>query len=95
MPVYLDPYAAPPSELKIGDQTLLSLACGITRQQHKGNAVDNLNRILWTIRYAYICGCQRGAAEANETMEALLKRLPAEPELPCAKASIAEASHGA
>lgn len=90
MPVYRDPYATPPSELEIGDQTLLSLACGITRQQHKGNGLDNLNRILWTIRYAYICGCQRGAAEANKTMEALLKRLPAEPALPIAEASIAE-----
>lgn len=93
MPARPDPYTSAPSEMTIGDYTLLSLACGITREQFQKDRVENLNKILWTIRYAFICGCQRGAAEANETLEALLKRLPAEAGLPPVEAGI-EASVG-
>jgi hypothetical protein len=88
-----DAFEAAPSDLRIGDHTLLSLACSITREQFKRDRLDNLNQILWTIRYAYICGMQRGAADANDTMEALLRRLPAEPDLPGVEHGI-EASNG-
>lgn len=75
----LNPYTSAPSDLRIGDHTLLSLTISITTEARKGDALKLMKLISWSIRYAFICGCQRGANEANETMEALLARLPAEP----------------
>lgn len=83
-----DVYAIDPEALKIGDQTLMQLAFGITKQQHKGQGPENLERIVWTIRYAYICGLQQGFAKANEDLEALLKRLPQEPKPPSPEAGM-------
>jgi hypothetical protein len=88
-----DAFEAAPSDLRIGDHTLLSLACSIALGQFQGDRLDHLNQILWTIRYAYICGMQRGAADANDAIEELLKRLPAEPDLPDVEHGI-EASNG-
>jgi hypothetical protein len=73
----MNPYTTPPESLSIGPYNLLQLAFDITRTQHSATAEENLERIVSTIRLAFICGCQRGAAEANETLQRIIDRLPA------------------
>lgn len=73
---YNDPYISAPAELKIGDHSLLGLTVSCTQTINKGDSLLTMKQISWAIRYAFICGMQRGAADANACMEAILKRLP-------------------
>jgi hypothetical protein len=72
-----NPYTTPPEQLTIGPYNLLQLAFDITRTQHSATAEENLERIVNTIRLAFICGCQRGKEEAQADLQRIIDRLPA------------------
>lgn len=66
MPV--DPHTGAPAEVPIGDYTLLSLASGIAQNKRNEDALARYRRIIWTIRYAFICGMQKGLEDANREL---------------------------
>lgn len=61
------------SQLKIGEWTLLELACQAVAETGE----DRFKRVLWLLRYSYIVGRQDGAMAAiREFDEALGRALP-------------------
>jgi hypothetical protein len=66
MPV--DPHTGAAAEVPIGEYTLLSLASSIAQPKRNENALQRFRHIVWTIRYAFICGMQKGVEDANREL---------------------------
>ncbi len=75
MPVDIHTGAA--AEVQIGDHTLLSLASSIAAAKGK-DKLEAWRHIIWCLRYAFICGCQKGVDDATRELKAAIPGRPAE-----------------